>query len=185
MNEQSADLQERLQILIDLEIDHNLPPHQRLLLAVLRQAFIDYFAHDPDERESAADYFALSPLYPLTLSMLGFSEDVLPKGIKAADIQQRRDQMNDVQEPDGLRLETLVRQLSGSQLKVVLTMGLLSLPATAGKIAASCRMSRSTVIGALTQLEAQGLVDRQDRGAHQYWALPVVVIDLLDEIWGE
>jgi hypothetical protein len=184
-NENPADLQIRLQTLIDVEIDHSLPPDQRLLLAVLRQSFLDYFDDDPAERESAADYFALSPLYPLTLSMLELPEDLLPEGIEEKDIQVRRDRLNNPNEPDSLRLETLVRQLSGNQLKVVMTMGLLSLPAVAGKIAAGCQMSRTTVNAALVQLEAQGLVERQDESAYQYWSLPLMVIDLLDEIWGE
>ena len=61
---------------------------------------------------------------------------------------------------DPLQLETLVRRLSGTQLKVVLTMGLLSLPATTRKISGNCGLGRATVLAALDQLARQGLVQR-------------------------
>lgn len=183
MKHSEKEQQQRLQHLIDMEVDHNLPPEHRLLLAVLRQAFLDYFGEEPVERQSAAEYFALSPLYRLTLNLLEMPDDMLPAGIEPAALQEAL-RMNDAHDLETLRMETLVRQLSGSQLKVVLTMGLLSLPASAGKIAAGCQISRTAVTPALLQLLEQGLVERHDRGTHQFWSLPPAVAELLNEVWG-
>ena len=49
----AAALQVRIDYLLDLDLPTNLPPEQRLLLAVLRQAVVDYFGDDPLERLSA------------------------------------------------------------------------------------------------------------------------------------
>lgn len=39
----------RIQSLIDLELSSGLAPYDRLLLAILRQAIIDYFDDDPTD----------------------------------------------------------------------------------------------------------------------------------------
>ena len=49
-----SELQARLAYLLDLDISPALSPDQRLLLAILRQAVLDYFGDDPLERLSAA-----------------------------------------------------------------------------------------------------------------------------------
>mgnify|MGYP002682619633 CR=1 FL=1 len=78
--------------------------------------------------------------------------------------------MNNNCEPEPLVLETLVRRLSGTQLKIVLTMGLLPQPVVTRRISLKCQISRSTTLVALEHLAQQGLVirheidDRQRRG---------------------
>ena len=52
-------------------------------------------------------------------------------------------------EPERLGLETLVRRLSGTQLKIVLTMGLLPQPVVTRRINLRCEISRSTTLVAL------------------------------------
>ncbi len=177
-------LQARLAYLLDLDISPSLPPEQRLLLAVLRQAVVDYFGDDPLERLSAGLYFARSPLYRMTLHQFGLPDHALPEGIDLSAFR-RNDQMNADHALDPLRLETLVRQLSGTQLKVVLTMGLLSLPATTRKISLNCGMGRATVMAALDQLSRQGLVQRNDDAPHAEWSLSDEVRRVLAEVWGD
>ena len=92
--------------------------------------------------------------------------------------------MDDDYELDPLRLETFVRQLSGTQLKIVLTMGLLPLPAATRRISQNCGLTRSTVLIALEQLAGQGLVERRDEGTRAVWSLPAAVMGVLDEVWG-
>lgn len=175
-------LQARIQYLLDLDISTALPPDQRLLLAVLRQSIIDYFGDDPLERLSAALYFARSPVYKTTLQLFDLPDDLLPVGVDLSAFR-RKEKMDDDFETDQLRLETLVRQLSGTQLKIVLTMGLLPLPAPTRKISLNCGLTRSTVLTALEQLAVQGLVVRHEESGHATWSLPAAVRDVLDEIW--
>lgn len=178
-----SELQARLAYLLDLDISPSLSPDQRLLLAILRQAVLDYFCDDPLERLSAALYFARSPVYRLTLQLFDLPDDLLPTGVDLSAFR-RREGMDDDYELDPLRLETLVRQLSGTQLKIVLTMGLLPLPAPTRKISQNCGLTRSTVLIALEQLAGQGLVERHDEGTRAVWSLPAAVMGVLDEVWG-
>lgn len=175
-------LQARIQYLLDLDISTGLPPDQRLLLAILRQSVIDYFGDDPLERLSAALYFARSPVYKSTLQLFNLPDDLLPIGVDLSAFK-RKENLNQDFETDPLRLETLVRQLSGTQLKIVLTMGLLPLPAATRKISLNCGLTRSTVLVALEQLATQGLVERHDDG-RPVWSLPAPVRRVLDEVWG-
>ncbi|HOU41378.1 MAG TPA: hypothetical protein PK829_08925 [Promineifilum sp.] len=177
-------LQTRLAYLLDLDISPSLRPEERLLLAVLRQAVVDYFGDDPLERLSAGLYFARSPLYRMTLRQFGLPDHALPEGV---DLSAFRGDlpMNADHALDPLRLETLVRQLSGTQLKVVLTMGLLSLPATTRKISLNCGLGRATVMAALDQLSRQGLVQRNDDAPHAEWSLGDEVRRVLAEVWGD
>jgi hypothetical protein len=181
MMDNTETLQTRLQILTDLEIDRNLPPEHRLLLAVLQQAVLDYFL-EPVEWKSSIDYFALSPIYQLTLSLLGLPNDALPDGVDPIVVKTRREQIMMNKRVESLQLEMLVRQLSANQLKVLMTMGLMHLPASAGKIAAGCQLSRKAVQDALGQLSEQGLVERVEEKSYQYWSLPVIVAEVLSEI---
>ncbi len=167
-------LQARLTYLLDLDISPRLLPEERLLLAILRQAVVDYFGDDPLEQLSAALYFARSPLYRLTLRRFGLPDHTLPEGIDRS-VLRRLVSMN-AEQIDPLQLETLVRRLSGTQLKVVLTMGLLSLPATTRKISLKCGLGRATVMAALDQLARLGLVQRNDDAPHAEWSLG-------DEVW--
>ncbi|HMT19926.1 MAG TPA: hypothetical protein PKE20_01550 [Promineifilum sp.] len=176
-------LQARMQYLLDLDISTGLPPDQRLLLAILRQSVIDYFGDDPLERLSAALYFARSPVYKSTLQLFNLPDDLLPVGVDLSAFK-RKENLNQDFETDPLRLETLVRQLSGTQLKIVLTMGLLPLPAATRKISLNCGLTRSTVLVALEQLATQGLVERHDDGSRPVWSLPAPVRRVLDEVWG-
>lgn len=176
-------LQARIQYLLDLDISTGLPPDQRLLLAILRQSVIDYFGDDPLERLSAALYFARSPVYKSTLQLFNLPDDLLPVGVDLSAFK-RKENLNQDFETDPLRLETLVRQLSGTQLKIVLTMGLLPLPAATRKISLNCGLTRSTVLVALEQLATQGLVERHDDGGRPVWSLPAPVRRVLDEVWG-
>jgi len=176
-------LQARLQYLLDLDISTELTPEQRLLLAVLRQAVLDYFDDDPLERLSAALYFARSPIYRATLRLFNLPATLLPEGVDLTAFR-RKEAMVAANEPDPLRLETLVHQLSGTQLKVILTMGLLPLPATARAIALNSGLVRQTTLGALEQLTAQGLVRRHDDGPRPMWSFNDEVRRVLLEVWG-
>lgn len=182
------ELQARLQYLLDLDISGGIPPEQRLLLGILRQSVIDYFGDDPLERLSASLYFARSPVYQLTLQLFNLPVTLLPIGIDLSAFE-RKEQMSQAIEPDPLRLETLVRRLSGTQLKVVLTMGLLPLPAATRKISLNCALTRATVLSALEQLAAQGLVERHDQKENKLaatkWSLPEPVRKVLDDVWGD
>lgn len=167
-------LQARLTYLLDLDISPRLLPEERLLLAILRQAVVDYFGDDPLEQLSAALYFARSPLYRMTLRQFGLPDHTLPEGIDRSAFR-RLVSMN-AEQIDPLQLETLVRRLSGTQLKVVLTMGLLSLPATTRKISLKCGLGRATVMAALDQLTRLGLVQRNNDASYAEWSLG-------DEVW--
>jgi len=175
-------LQARLQYLLDLDISPELTPEQRLLLAVLRQAVLDYFDDDPLERLSAALYFARSPIYRATLRLFDLPATLLPEGVDLTAFRRKEEMA--ANEPDPLRLETLVHQLSGTQLKVILTMGLLPLPATARAIALNSGLVRQTTLGALEQLTAQGLVRRHDDGPRPVWSFSDEVRRVLLEVWG-
>ena len=176
-------LQARLQYLLDLDISPELAPEQRLLLAILRQSVVDYFDDDPLQRLDAALYFAHSPLYRATLGQFGLPETLLPEGVDLTGFR-RREKMVAAHEMDPLRLETLVRDLSGNQLKVVLTMGRLPLPATTRRISLTCHLSRAAAKAALEQLAAQGLVTLHANGPRAMWSLGEEVRRLLAEMWG-
>ena len=176
-------LQARLAYLLDLDISPRLRPEERLLLAVLRQAVVDYFGDDPLEQLSAALYFAHSPLYRMTLRQFGLPDHTLPEGVDLSAF--RREIPMNAEHMDPLRLETLVRQLSGTQLKIVLTMGLLSLPATTRKISLNCGLGRATVMAALDQLSRLGLVQRNDDAPHAEWSLGDEVWRVLAKVWGD
>lgn len=182
------ELQARLQYLLDLDISGGIPPEQRLLLGILRQSVIDYFGDDPLERLSASLYFARSPVYQLTLQLFSLPATLLPIGIDLSALEKKEPMSDDI-DPDPLRLETLVRRLSGTQLKVVLTMGLLPLPAATRKISLNCGLTRATVLTALEQLAAQGLVERRDDATNKLsptkWALPEPVRRVLADVWGD
>lgn len=179
----SAALQARIDYLVDLDLPANLPPDQRLLLAVLRQAVVDYFGDDPLERLSAGLYFARSSIYRTTLQLFNLPENTLPLGVDLSAFR-REEKMDDNFTPGALSLAGLVRRLTGTQLKIVMTMGLLPLPATTRQISLQGGLSRSTVIGAMEQLVRQELVWRHDDGLRPTWSLPDGVQQVLDEVWG-
>lgn len=179
----TAALQARLGYMLDLDLPVELPPDQRLLLAVLRQAVVDYFGDDPLERLSAGLYFARSPVYRTTLQLFNLPEDALPLGVDLSAFR-REERMDDDFTPGALSLATLVRRLTGTQLKIVLTMGLLPLPATTRQISLHSGLTRSTVLGAMGALVSQELVRRHDDGLRPSWSLPDGVQRVLDEVWG-
>ena len=84
---------------------------------------------------------------------------------------------------DPLRLETLVCPLSGTQLKIVLTMGLLPLPVVTRKISLNCGLTRSTVLVAMEQLAIQGLITRHEIDGRRAWSFPATVRKVIDEVW--
>ena len=176
-------LQARLQYLLDLDISPELLPEQRLLLAILRQSVVDYFGDDPRQRLDAALYFAHSPLYRTTLAQFGLPETLLPEGVDLTGFR-KREQSRATPQIAPLRLDTLVRQLSGTQLKVILMMGLLPLPATTRRIGLAGQLSRSAAKAALEQLAAQGLVEVDDSGVRALWSLAEEMGRLLDGVWG-
>jgi len=176
------DMERRRAYLLALDIPADLPPDAMLLLAVLRQAVIDYFDDDPLQQLDAALYFAFSPIYKDTLRLFNLPEDSLPLGVDLSEFRRRK-RMNEEYQFDRLHLETLVRQLSGTQLKIVMTMGMMALPATTRTISLRCEMARQTVLTTLEQLEMQGLVRREGEFRPQ-WSLPLPVSRLMDEIWG-
>ena len=179
----SAALQARIDYLLDLDLPADLPPDQRLLLAVLRQAVVDFFGDDPLERLSAGLYFARSPVYRTTLQLFNLPEDTLPLGVDLSAFR-REEKMDDDFTPGALSLATLVRRLTGTQLKIVLTMGLLPLPATTRQISLHGGLTRSTVLSAMEQLVRQELVQRHHDGLRPTWSLPDGVQRVLDEVWG-
>ena len=187
MNQHARDndeaLQARLQYLLDLDISPDLLPEQRLLLAILRQSVVDYFGDDPVQRLDATLYFAHSPLYRATLHQFGLPETLLPDGVDLTGFR-RQEKMAIAHEFVPLQLETLVRRLSGPQLKVILTMGLLPLPTTTRRIGLFCQLSRSAAKAALEQLAAHGLVEVDDQGARALWSVGDEVQQLLAEVWG-
>lgn len=176
------DLQAKLQYLLDLDISPSLTPEQRLLLAILRQAVIDYFEGEPLERLSAALYFARSPLYRATLAQFDLPATLLPEGVDLTPLR-RREVKPAGDEPEPLRMETLVNRLTGTQLKIILTMGLLPLPAATRAISLNCGLTRSTVLIALEQLTEQALVVRQEPSTRQMWSLSEEVRRVLGEVW--
>ncbi len=163
------------------EIPIGLTPVERLCLAILRQAVADYFGDDLRQREDAAQYFAHSPLYQSTLRLFGLPPDMLPEGMQLIFSDTGEVVMP---EKASLALETLVRQLSGTQLKVVMTMGLLSGPASAGRISRRCELHRGTVMAALSQLMEEGLVESLEEKNYIVWRLPDEVRHLLSDMWG-
>lgn len=180
---ETDDLEARLHYLLDLDISRTLSPGQRLLLAILRQAVVDYFGADPAERLSAALYFARSPVYQMTLRQFNLPSTLLPVGVDLGAFR-RQEHMDEDFEVDSLHLQTLVRQLSGTQLKLVLTMGLLARPAVTRKICLSSGLSRSTVVTAMEQLVVQGLVERHMIKSQIAWSLPSTVQKVVGEVWG-
>lgn len=186
MDHERADDVERekwLQHLMDIELPTSLPPHHRLLLAVLKQSVLDYFGDDPVEQLDAQWYFAESPVYRTTLQIFNLPDDLLPRGVDVSGFR-RKPRVNEKQETDPLKLETLVRRLSGTQLKIVLTMGLLPLPAVTKKISLQCGVSRSTALVALDQMTVQGLVVRQEVDGRAAWSFAEDVARLVAEVWG-
>lgn len=185
MDERDADDDERgrwLEYLVGLELPPALSADQRLLLAILRQSVIDYFGDDPTEQLDAALYFADSWVYRLTLQLFNLPDDLLPCGVDLTDFRRKETMDNDF-EPDPLHLEALVRRLSGMQLKIVMTMGLLPLPVATRRISNQCGISRSTALAALVQMADQGLVVRQLVDGHAAWSFSDDVRRLIDEIW--
>lgn len=186
MNQHDRDndeaLQARLQYLLDLDISPQLLPEQRLLLAILRQSVVDYFGDDPVQRLDAAFYFAHSPLYQMTLHQFGLPETLLPEGVDLTGFRRKKKMTTCMIAP--LRLETLVRQLSGNQLKILLTMGLLPLPANTRRIGRACQLSRPAAKAALEQLAAQELVELYDQGRRAMWSLEDDVRRFVAEVWG-
>ncbi len=174
----------RAQSLIDLELSSGLAPYDRLLLAILRQAIIDYFDDDPTEQLSASLYFAQSPFYGAVLQRFNLPEDTLPIGVDLTDFR-RKEKMNNNCEPEPLVLETLVRRLSGTQLKIVLTMGLLPQPVVTRRISLKCQISRSTTLVALEHLAQQGLVIRHEIDGRAAWAFPAVVARIIQSVWAD
>ncbi len=168
--------------LLDLEISPALPPSHRLLLGVLRQAVVDYFGDDPVHQFSATLYFATSPLYRATLQAFNLAGNVLPLGVDLTAFRRKR-KMNQQDEPDALQLETLVRELTGNQMKIVLMMGLMDLPVVTRKISLRCGLTRSTVLIALDHLETQGLVVRHEIDGRVAWSFPAAVSIILNEVW--
>ncbi len=171
-----------MRYLLDLEISPALPPAHRLLLGVLRQAVVDYFGDDPVQQFSASLYFATSPLYRATLQAFNLAESVLPLGVDLTAFRRKR-KMNQQDEPDALQLETLVRELTGNQMKIVLMMGLMDLPVVTRKISLRCGLTRSTVLIALDHLETQGLVVRHEIDGRVAWSFPAAVGTILNEVW--
>lgn len=171
-----------LHYLLDLEISPALPPSHRLLLGILRQAVVDYFGDDPVHQFSAALYFASSPLYRETLQAFNLPEDALPLGVDLTAFR-RKEKMDPQDEPDSLQLEMLVRELTGNQLKIVLTMGLMELPVVTRKISLRCDLTRSTVLIAMNHLESQGLVVRHEFDGRPAWSFPAAVGKIINEVW--
>ncbi len=177
-----GDDREWIQSLLDMEIPAMLSPDQRLLLAILRQSVLDYFGDDPAMRIDAGLYFAHSWVYRLTLQLFNLPDDLLPRGVDLTDFR-RKEKMNENYESDPMQLETLVRRLSGNQLKIMLSMGLLSLPAVTRQISLKSGVARSTALAALLQMDDLRLVLQHQIDGRPAWSLPDAVGRLVDEVW--
>lgn len=170
-----------IQTLLDMEISTALSPDQRLLLAILRQSVLDYFGDDPAMRIDAGLYFARSWVYRLTLQLFNLPDDLLPRGVDLTDFR-RKEKMNENYEPDPMKLETLVHRLSGNQIKIILAMGLLSLPAMTRQISLKSGVARSTALAALIQMNDLGLVVQHQIDGRAAWSLPEAVRTLVDKM---
>lgn len=182
-NESDDERDHRLEYLMNLELPSALSADQRLLLAILRQAVLDYFGDDPTEQLDAALYFADSQIYQTTLQHFDLPDDLLPHGVDLTNFRRKK-RMNNQHKPDRLQLETLVRRLSGTQLKIVMTMGLLPLPVATRKISLQCGVSRSTALVALDQMTDQGLIVCHRINGRVAWSFSEDVRQLIEDIWG-
>jgi hypothetical protein len=178
----AADYEARMQQLLMLDTSSAMTPDRRLLLAVLRQALLDFLGDDPVERLDAALYFARSPIYRATLHLFDLPDDLLPVGIDLNEFR-REEHMDDDYSSDPLRLETLVYRLSGTQLKLVLSLRLMPSGATTQALSLRCDLTRGTVVTALEQLEMQELVIRHESKTKTTWSLPAAVRAALGQAW--
>lgn len=178
---EEGDDREWIQTLLDMEIPVTLSPDQRLLLAILRQSVLDYFGDDPTMRIDAGLYFARSWVYRLTLQLFNLPDDLLPRGVDLTDFR-RKEKMNEDYKQDPLHLETLIHRLSGNQLKIILSMGMLSLPAVTRQISLKSGVARSTALAALLQMNDLGLVEQHQIDGRSAWSLPDAVRRLVNSV---
>lgn len=167
---------ENLTAIRELEPSRNLQPVERLVLAVLQQAVLDYYSNDENQQRDALRYFRESVLYKLTLQLFDLPADTLPLGVELDQIPQRPEQartaaaelapeteellLNDETVP----LLTLMKFLKGNRLHVFLTIYLLGQPVSIADVVAISGISEDTVRRQIGELQDLGLLERYENG---------------------
>lgn len=167
---------ETLTAIRELEPSRNLQPVERLVLAVLQQAVLDYHSNDEVQQRDALRYFRESVLYKLTLQLFDLPRDTLPLGVDLDGIPQRPEQartaaaelapeteellLNDQTIP----LLTLMKFLKGNRLHVFLTIYLLGQPVSIADVAVISGISEDTVRRQIGELQDIGLLVDYEKG---------------------
>lgn len=175
---------ENLTAIRELEPSRNLQPVERLVLAVLQQAVLDYFTADEQQQRDALRYFRESVLYKLTLQLFDLPRDTLPLGVDLDEIPQSPERartaaaelapeteellLNDQSVP----LLTLMRLLRGNRLHVFLAIYLLGRPVSIADVVDISGISEDTVRRQISELQDLGLLERQETGeAYRSWVI--------------
>jgi hypothetical protein len=163
----------------DLEPSRNRQPLERLLLAVLQQAVLDYFSGNKQQQRDALRYFQHSVLYRLTLQFFDLPPDALPQGVQPDTIPGRPirvpaavapvvpeatgQSMNMLEDlhlnGKTISLLTLMQLLKGNRLHVFLTVHFLHQPVTTADVATVSGISEDTVRRQMIELQQMGLLE--------------------------
>jgi len=177
---------ETLDTIRELEPSRNAQPVERLLLAVLQQAVLDYFTGHEKEQRDALRYFRESVLYRLTLQLFDLPPDTLPQGVQLDAIPERplrgrsatADVMPEATLEDldlngqNISLLSLMQLLKGNRLHVFLTIHLLDQPVSITDIVVISGISEDTVRRQMVELQEMGLLERAvTADAHKSWII--------------
>jgi hypothetical protein len=179
-----------LDLIRELEPSRNAQPVERLLLAVLQQAVLDYFTGNEPLQRDALRYFRESVLYRLTLQIFDLPRDTLPRGVLLDEIPERPlrvrsaarhvapkskaislDMMEEIQlNRETISLLTLMQTLKGNRLHIFLTVHLLAQPVSIADVVDISGISEDTVRRQMMELQAMGLLTKTSpAGAHKSW----------------
>lgn len=177
---------ETLDAIRDLEPSRNAQPVDRLLLAVLQQAVLDYFTGSEKQQRDALRYFRESVLYRLTLQLFDLPPDALPQGVQLDSIPERTrsdrsaatDTMLEATLEDldlnghTISLFNLMQLLKGNRLHVFLTIHLLEQPVSITDVVLVSGISEDTVRRQMGELQEMGLLDRvRTAETHKSWVV--------------
>jgi hypothetical protein len=162
----------------DLEPSRDRQPVERLLVAILQQAVLDYFGGNQKQKRDALRYFQESALYHLALKLFDLPPDALPQGVQPDTVPARP-----VRKPPALAqaapvpghialelhqelhlngkpisLLTLTQVLRGNRLHIFLTTLILDQPASIADVASISGVSEDTVGRQMTELQQMGLL---------------------------
>jgi hypothetical protein len=160
-----------LEAIRDLEPSRNREPIERLLLAILQQAVLDYFTGSERLQRDALRYFQDSVLYRLTLQLFNLPPDSLPQGVELDDIPSRLVVPPVTTEAEAeatieelhlngqtVSLLPLMQMLKGNRLHIFLTIHLLEQPAGINDIVDMSGLSEDTVRRQMVELQEMGLL---------------------------